>query len=409
MSATLASPGLRSQTISHGGIGLAGILALDLHKEYIYGYHEGPDGKVRRFRFANGREQWKDLACQHLASETRVVFEATGGAFALYDILSPLAKEVVIANPLELKRYGSGRHTDKVDVERMARMLALGSVPPVWVPPQQVRDVRQLLKYRETLVRQEVAMRNRAKMALLAVGVVLPRGKDPIEGLGDAFVTLPRATQVVVASAMRKSRAAEEEAQAILAEVEAMLKDDAMFQAILSLQGIGRLTAAVIWAAIGDPARFTNKRRVTRYVGFDPTVFQSGETNYNGHISHHGSPLIRKYTVEAVRSVIRSGKGPFFEYYRRMAEVHGYSRAVVATARKLVIAAWTLMREQRLATEVDQRKYQAKLRRVQREAQPYRVGEIWTQLRPAPEQAKGSLSALKAESRGPASTVKATA
>ncbi len=102
---------------------MAGILALDLHKDYIYGYHERPDGKVRRFRFSNGREQWKDLARQHIDSETRVIFEATGGAFALYDIVSPLAKEVVIANPLELKRYGSGRHTDKVDVERMATML----------------------------------------------------------------------------------------------------------------------------------------------------------------------------------------------------------------------------------------------------------------------------------------------
>ncbi len=247
------------------------------------------------------------------------------------------------------------------------------------------------------------------QLALLIVGVVLPRGKDPIEGLEDGFTVLPRATQVVVASAMRQSREAEEEAQAILAEIEALLKDDAMFQAILSLQGIGRLTAAVIWAAIGDPARFPNKRRVTRYVGFDPTVFQSGEINHNGHISHHGPSIIRKYAVEAVKSIIRSGKGPFFEYYRRMAEVHGHSRAAVATARKLVIAAWVLMREQRLATEVDQRKYQAKLRRVLREAQPYQAAEIWTQLTPALESAGEGSSALNAESRGPASTVKATA
>ena len=76
------------------------------------------------------------------------------------------------------------------------------------------------------------------------------------------------------------------------------------------------------------------------------------------HISHHGSPLIRKYTVEALRSIIRSGKGPFFEYYQRLAEVHGHSRAAVATARKLVVAAYTLMRERRPATEVGQRKYQ---------------------------------------------------
>ena len=152
-------------------------------------------------------------------------------------------------------------------------------------------------------------MRNRAKMALLAIGVILPRGKDPIAALGNTFASLPRATQVVVTSAMRKSREAEAEARAILAEIEEMLKDDAMFQAILSLQGIGRLTAAVIWAAIGDPTRFPNKKRVTRYVGFDPTVFQSGEINHNGHISHHGPAIVRKYTVEAVKSIIRSGKG----------------------------------------------------------------------------------------------------
>ena len=58
-----------------------------------------------------------------------------------------------------------------------------------------------------------------------------------------------------------------------------------------------------------------------------------------------------------MKSIIRSGKGPLFSNHRRMAEVHGHSRAAVATARQLVIAAWTLMREQRLATEVDQRKY----------------------------------------------------
>ena len=41
---------------------------------------------------------------------------------------------------------------------------------------------------------------------------------------------------------------------------------------------------------------------MTRYVGFDATVFQSGETNHNGHISRRGPPLVRKYAVEAVKS-----------------------------------------------------------------------------------------------------------
>jgi transposase len=150
---------------------------------------------------------------------------------------------VVVANPLELKRYGSGRHTDEVDVERLAKMLTLGTVPTVWVPPQKVREVRQLLHHREALIRDAVAWRNRAQMALQAQGVMLPRGADPVQALGEAFAELPLATRVVVTSALTTARALEEEAERITGQILQLVEDEETFRVLLSLPGVGPLTA----------------------------------------------------------------------------------------------------------------------------------------------------------------------
>ncbi|HEY8394080.1 MAG TPA: hypothetical protein VIK92_04695, partial [Thermaerobacter sp.] len=61
---------------------------------------------------------------------------------------------------------GSGRHTDRVDAARLAKMAALGIVPTVWVPPQPMRQVRRLLKTRERLDSQRRALLNQARAAL---------------------------------------------------------------------------------------------------------------------------------------------------------------------------------------------------------------------------------------------------
>jgi hypothetical protein len=79
----LIRPCLRSEKIAKEGLPLAGVVALDLHKNYIYGYVERPGEKARRFRCPNGREHWEDLVRQVVDPETSVVFEATGCAFAL--------------------------------------------------------------------------------------------------------------------------------------------------------------------------------------------------------------------------------------------------------------------------------------------------------------------------------------
>lgn len=85
--------------------------------------------KGRHFRFPNTGDGWATFLRQ-LDRECWVALEVAGNAFEVHDLLSPHVGRVLLANPVELKRLGSGRHTDRVDAERLAKMLALGGYCP---------------------------------------------------------------------------------------------------------------------------------------------------------------------------------------------------------------------------------------------------------------------------------------
>jgi transposase len=111
-----------------------------------------------------------------------MALEVTGSAFEVHDMLSARSGKVLLANPLALKRLASGRHTDRVDVIRLAQMLALGMVPPVSAPPHPAREVRRLLYYRDRLVRTRRRAITQGK-ALLGVTAMTCRAK-PIPAAG---------------------------------------------------------------------------------------------------------------------------------------------------------------------------------------------------------------------------------
>lgn len=100
-------------------------VALNVHQRYCEGTELAGE-KLRRFRFPNTHRDWARLASE-LTPDTRVVLEATGNAYWVYDIISQCAGEVLLANPLKTRPIAEARiKTDKVDAEILVRLL-----PPI--------------------------------------------------------------------------------------------------------------------------------------------------------------------------------------------------------------------------------------------------------------------------------------
>ncbi len=227
---------------------------------------------------------------------------------------------------------------------RLAKMLAVGTLPTVWVPPQPMREVRRLVYYRSRLASSRRRAINQAKVVLRRAGHVLPRETDVRRWLtAERVAALPVSDRVILLSTCRQITALESEIDGIEGEIARCVADVPAIQVLLTITGVGLIVAAATWAIVGDPHRFTRAKQVARYAGLDPSIVQSGEQHRQGHISKAGSPLLRTLLVEAAHSLARWDSGPLGQFYARKTHQVGPRKAMIALARKLLIVAWRML------------------------------------------------------------------
>jgi len=200
---------------------------------------------------------------------------------------------VVLANTKAVKGITqAGAKTDKIDARTLAKLLAGGFLPAVWLPDEQTRILRRRVSARAQLVRQ----RTRAKNQVHATLIRNLKGKPPVSDLfgarGRRWLAereLPADERETVAACLRQIEFLDGE----IALVERALAEQALASAemrrLLTLPGVNFVTAAALLAAIGDISRFPSARQLVSYLGLDPRVRQSGsEPARHGRISKQG-------------------------------------------------------------------------------------------------------------------------
>ena len=125
----------------------------------------------------------------------------------------------------------------------------------------------------------------------------------------------------------------------------AQSKDDVSLQRLRTHPGIGLLTSLCLLHTLQPVNRFRNARKVAAYAGFDPVERSSAERQHFLGISKAGSRLLRYLLVEAVHTAVRYDED-LKRFYKRLAERRGRPKAKVATARKLLIRAYIMMRDE---------------------------------------------------------------
>lgn len=122
-------------------------------------------------------------------------------------------------------------------------------------------------------------------------------------------------------------------------EVKAAVRSDPVCQRLMTVPGVGAITALTFRAAVDDPARFKSSRTVAAHFGLTPRRFQSGETDNVGRISKAGDPDVRRALYVAAHALVtRSNRWCSLKAWGvRLAKTRGRRRAVIAVARKLAV------------------------------------------------------------------------
>ncbi|HHY34653.1 MAG TPA: IS110 family transposase, partial [Firmicutes bacterium] len=214
----------------------------------------------------------------------------------------------------------------------------------VWVPPQEIREVRRLLQYRFKLVQHQARCKNQVKAILRRYDYNIGQIKNAGSVLRALeHLNVGAADEAMLVSAARLLASLETERESVEVEIARRLERHPEAKALLSIPGVGIVTAAAIWAWIGDPRRFRTSKQVASYAGLDPSVHQSGQTYYHGKVSKNGNRLLRTILIEAAQVVARYDRGTLGQFYRRKSLHIGCRKAIVALARKLVVVGWKIL------------------------------------------------------------------
>jgi transposase len=275
-----------------------------------------------------------------------VVLEASINWYHLYDLLEGLGVPVTLAHPLRTRAIAEAKvKTDKIDSATLAQLLRADLVPAAYIPPREIRDLRELLRYRAALVRLQTTVKNRVHAILLKHGYQAPV-RDAFGVRGRAWLatlTLRPVYQQALHGYLQILDVVRDQIDAASEAIDHEARTTPQVHTLCTLPGVGHYTALLLLAETGDVSRFPTPKHLVSYAGLAPTVHASGGRVRTGHISKQGSPWLRWILMEAALHASRK-PGPFQDLYQRLAKRKGPHIARVAVARELLTKVYWMMR-----------------------------------------------------------------
>lgn len=231
--------------------------------------------------------------------------------------------------------------TDKNDARGIAQILRTGWYSRVHVKSMESHLVRVLLSSRKTVLKKCIDLENEIRGLIRLLGIRLPSTVS--HGAFDALVRQLLETHATMAQALIPLL----DARLVLhktylkldKQTRALACEDPVCQRLMTVPGVGTITALTFKAGVDDPTRFKCSRTVAAHFGLTPRRYQSGEVDNPGHISKAGDPDVRSALYVAAHSLVtRSAEWSSLKVWGlRLAKTKGHRRAVIAVARKLAV------------------------------------------------------------------------
>lgn len=317
-------------------------LGIDIHKREAQVAVRNDDGEViEQVRVKN--TDLEEIAQRYAGGEA--LLEATTNYFYIYDMLSEHL-DVVVGHPPKLKAIAeTDKKTDKIDAEELSRLVWLGSVPESYVPTDEIRECRALVRGRISLMEKRTSVVNKIHSLLLDNGIT--REVKPLSVQGREFLaelSLPAPWDGLLSAYLSVIDTITEEIDQLNTRITERAEALEETRLLMTIPGIAHYSALVIYAEIGEIDRFDRAKEVVRYVGLNPVIRESGDSRFEGGISKKGSGKVRWILVQAVHSAVHTVEDKYLSrFYHRIKQRKNKQKAAVATARKLLVSIYHML------------------------------------------------------------------
>ena len=294
--------------------------------------------------------------------QATIGIEACGTAHYWARQLLELGHDVKLIQPIRVKAFlGNHSKTDAADARAICEALMHPGTRFVSIKTEQQQDMDHLLCMRETMIGTRTMLINQTRSFLAERGIIIPRGANyfkneiaPIlaahwEKFGRDFQTVLTENVAAIEAISQKL----EFLDRMLAKRASKIDE---CKRLMSIKGIGVLTALAILIHVGDIRKFKNGRQMAAYFGLTPKEYSSGGKQRYLNISKQGSKRLRTLLVLAARTVIngidrrkKNAQGQptnltnLDRWVVRLRNRKGIFKTTVALANKLVRIVWAVL------------------------------------------------------------------
>ena len=276
-----------------------------------------------------------------------VGMEACAGSHFWAREIARLGHTVRLMAPQYVKPYVKRQKNDRADAEAICEAVQRPSMRFVPIKTEEQQGTLAVHRVRETLVAQKTQLINALRAHLAEFGIVAPRGAGKVSELTAVLADLedtrvPALARGVLQNLVDQLRDTERRVGELDARLAAQAREDAVCQRLMTVPGIGPITATALAATVGDATAFESGRHLAAWLGLVPRQASSGGKERLGSITKAGDGYLRRLLVHGARTVMRwhGAKAPWLA---GLLERRPFNVAVVALANKLARVAWVVM------------------------------------------------------------------
>lgn len=315
-------------------------VGLDIHKKTISFCEKKIDGTIAGQGTISATRQGLRLWASQRTHPWQGAMEATLFTGWIYDFLLPYADGLKVANPSMLKAITAAKHkNDRADAEMIADLLRVNLLPVCYMAPENVRELRRILRFRNLMVREATKMKVKTSGLLMEVGAEY--NKQKLHGtkyFNDLLDTLDYIPESVVAL-LQLCRTSTVNFDHIQKQITKNLVQNPQIskrvELLQSIKGVGVVTALTWVLEIGDINRFSRISQVVSFCGLCSGQKESAGKEKRGPISKKRNKQLQSVLVEAAKLAPRWNP-QLAEFHDRMLSRGNRNRATLAVARKLV-------------------------------------------------------------------------
>ena len=328
-------------------------VGIDVHKKMCQAAILDEDGTLLdEQRFPNIPEGIEKFASKLTTfhDDVKAVVESTGNLWIpIHDRLEEHGFDVALSNPSKTRLIAEAKvKTDKVDARTLAGLLRADMLPTCYVPDEELRSRRELLRHRLNLVKNRTMVKNRIHGLLDKHCLRMPGttafSKDNVAWLKE--LSLGFMDDAILRSDLAILETVDAQIMLIEEKIAALAVEDRRVRLLMTMTGVGYFTAMLVVSEIGDVGRFRGDKEFASWMGLVPSVHQSGERTRIGSVSGPGNKRLRWALVESAQTAVRHD-ARLGEMYERLSRRRGSGCAVVAVAHEMArIMYFMLVREE---------------------------------------------------------------